>query len=83
MPAQKTGPPSGIPAYDVDSIGRLAFSPTSKTLAGGSSKGNIVLWDVATGRTIKSIVAQQSGDPWLDFSPDGHLLATTSWGSSV
>ena len=47
---------------------RIALSPDSKYLA--SSGGNTILWDIATGREIRTF----NGTSALDISPDGKYL---------
>ena len=37
----------------------VAFSPDSKTLAGGSEDGTIKLWDVKTGECLKTLRAER------------------------
>jgi WD40 repeat protein len=54
---------------------RVAFSPDGKLLATGSS-GAVQLWDVATGRAIKSTPSGGVGS--LYFSPDGQWVV---WGN--
>lgn len=65
----------------VDRVNALRFSPDGKTLATGggepSRTGDIVLWDVATGKVTKSWPERHSDAVLsLDFSPDGKLIAS-------
>jgi WD40 repeat protein/transcriptional regulator with XRE-family HTH domain len=54
----------------------VAFSPDGKTLATGTRKGAVQLWDVATGRLIATPVTGGTGDvSSMAFSPDGNTLA--------
>lgn len=71
----------------------LAFSPDGKTLAsagGGQLKGRdrgalgeIKLWDVATGKLLKTIAVPNGIVFHVAFSPDGKLLATASGSGSA
>ncbi len=74
-------------------IMRLAFSPDSKTLAGGESvlnarrmgRGNgeakslIYLWDALTGEKRLQILAHSGAIESLAFSPDGATIASSGW----
>lgn len=53
----------------------LAFSPDKRTVAGAGSDGQILLWDVATGKELARWKTNRVGAP-LVFSPDSALLAT-------
>ncbi len=61
----------------------LAFSPDGQILAtafyqnkrGSVVKPTIVLWDVATGNQLKTLVEPRASADSLAFSPDGRLLA--------
>ena len=56
----------------------LAFSFDAKTLAEGCGNGTITLWDVATGRQIRTLTGHSAHIPALAFSSDGKMLASAS-----
>lgn len=68
------------------SNGFTLFSPDGRLVATGDGGiGDVVLWDVATGREVRRLT-DNKGDPgaqdidgwlWGAFSPDGSLLATS------
>lgn len=71
----------------VDEPYSLAFSPDGKTLATGNTssldKGDVLLWDVATGNNIM-IFKGHRGTVWsVAFSPDGKTLASGSSDKTV
>lgn len=63
----------------------LAFSPDGKLLVCGNLEGKIKLWEVDTGRELRSIksTGKQSSVLALSFSPDGRTLAAAIGESPV
>jgi WD40 repeat protein len=59
----------------------LAFSPDGKLLATADPFGAIALYDVAAGREVRRVAAQPGSNNALSlgFSPDGRLVAVTSY----
>jgi WD40 repeat protein len=66
------------------SNGFAAFSPDGRLVATGHNGGDVVVWDVGSGREVRRLT-DNSGDPgaqdidgwlWGVFSPDSRLLAT-------
>ncbi len=56
----------------------VAFSPDGKTLAMASCVGNVLLWDVATGKPPETLRGHSSPVHAVVFSPDGRTLASGS-----
>ncbi|RKU28053.1 hypothetical protein C6497_09985 [Candidatus Poribacteria bacterium] len=56
----------------------LSYSPNSKIIASGSRDQTVRLWDVNTGKLIRTLTEHKSEIIFLSFSPDGSTLITGS-----
>ena len=54
----------------------VAFSPDGKTLASGDWAGTIKLWNVASGRELRTLGGHIDGVDSIAFSLDGRWLAS-------
>ena len=68
-----------------EAVASLAFSPNSRLIASGSMDrqlasgdyvGDTTLWDVATGREIRTLAGHKGVVRSVVFSPDGRVLAS-------
>ena len=61
----------------------LAFAPNGKAnlLASCATDGKVLLWDMAASKTAPQTLLDKKGEyvTGVAFSPDGQLLAATSW----
>ncbi|WP_417678160.1 toll/interleukin-1 receptor domain-containing protein [Roseibium sp.] len=67
----------------LSTVHSLKFSPDSKTLAIGFGHGEIRLLDTATGAVVGRHRRHTDHVRDLRFSPDGGLIATSSWDNTV
>jgi WD40 repeat protein len=61
----------------------VAFSPTGRLLATGSTLGQARILDAASGRRLREIAQHNGVVSGLAFSPDGRRLATSSSDGSI
>ena len=82
--------PSGEPILMLDTgghmanINAIAFTPDGKQLVSASDDKTIRVWDLATGKTVRTIRGESApGDPGkiysMALSPDGKWLAAGGW----
>ncbi len=81
-PAGGKGPEIFVQTGHSSNVSSIDFSPDGKYLASGSSDKNIKIWEVQTGREIRTFVANDMVDSVV-FSPDGKsLLSLESKGAA-
>ena len=56
----------------------VAFSPDGRTLASASHDDTLKLWDVASGRELRTLTGHTDSVISVAFSPDGRMLASAS-----
>jgi WD40 repeat protein len=79
LPWQPAGVGADLPTDNLPCF--TAFSPDGKRLAvggGGGQSGRVELWDVDTGRLVRSLPGHGAVVWTLAFSPDGTRLASAS-----
>lgn len=60
------------------SVNTLAVSPNSSILASGGGDNNVILWDLKTGRRMRTIPAHKAVVNAIAFSRDGQTLVSGS-----
>jgi RNA polymerase sigma factor (sigma-70 family) len=61
-------------------VGSVVFTRDGKTAIAGDGDGNVVYWDVATGRELRRLPRTQGVVHALAITADGKTLASGSWG---
>ncbi len=74
----KQGPEIFVQMGHSDNVSSVAFSPDGKYLASGSGDKSVKIWDVGTGREIRTLRLEQPvfGHNSVKFSPEGRYLAS-------
>jgi WD40 repeat protein len=68
---------------DADFFDSVTFDPSGTTVAAGGASGDIVVWDVATGRRLFVLQPKMTDIFGLAFSPEGKSIAAAGYSASV
>ncbi|CUS86186.1 WD domain-containing protein, G-beta repeat-containing protein [Candidatus Kryptonium thompsonii] len=63
-----------------DRVTSIAFSPDGKTFVSGSADNTLKLWDVSTGKEIRTFRGHSGDVTSVAFSPDGKIIISGSGG---
>jgi WD domain, G-beta repeat len=66
-----------------NAVWSVTFSPDGKTLASGSQDNTIKLWNLDTGKELRTLQGHQSFVSSVSFSPDGKTLASGSRDNTI
>lgn len=61
----------------------LTFAPDGRTLVSGSEDKTVKLWDVATGRELRTLGGRRSEVLCVAYAPDGKTIASGSRDETV
>ena len=64
-------------------ITSISFSPDGELLASAGEDKTIHLWDIATGKEIKTFTGHAGRISSVSFSPDGQMLVSASWDTTI
>ena len=60
----------------------VAISPDGQTLVSGSTDDTIKVWDLSTGKLVRTLTGQKGGVE-IAISPDGQTLVSGSWDHTI
>jgi WD40 repeat protein len=83
-PASRAGPRGGIRAFHGgDAATRVAFSPDGKLMAHAGLDRKVHLYEMPSGKEIKTLAGHSGAVLALAFAPDGRTLASASADTTV
>ena len=62
---------------------RVAFSPNGHILASGSADNTVKLWDISTGKVLRTFTGHTDWVWSVAFSPDSHSIASASQDETI
>src|SRR2546430_3405164 len=67
-----------VQAWHTNSVNSVAFNPDGRMILSASDDHTLKLWDVATGRLIRTFKGHADEVTRAVFSPDGRLMPAVS-----
>ena len=72
-----------VQAGHTTSINTVVLSPDGKLLASGSSDASVKLWEVSTGRELRTLLGHEPKITTLIFTPDSETLVNASYDTTI
>jgi len=66
-----------------DYINSVAFSPNGKYLVSGCGDKTLKLWDISTGKEVRTFIGHTEMISSVVFSPDGKFIISGSWDGTL
>jgi WD40 repeat protein len=63
--------------------GGIAVSPNAKTVATGQDNGHVVIWELASGRLLSTLIGHNDSVTAVVYSPDARMLFSGSFDKTV
>ena len=64
-------------------VSSVCFSPEGNYIASGSFDITIKLWEVSTGKLVRTFEGHRNSVSSVAFSPDGKYIASGSWDKTI
>lgn len=64
-------------------VSSVAFSPDGKYILSGSDDKTLKLWDIETGKEIRTFAGHANSITSVAFSPDGRYALSGSWDNTL
>ncbi len=66
-----------------ENVARVAFSPDGRTIISGSDDKTLKLWEVASGREVRTFRGHSKAITAVAFSPDGRTVVSASYDETL
>jgi WD40 repeat protein len=66
-----------------NTVKSVAFSPDGRTALSGGSDNKLMLWDIASGRELRSLTGHKEVVKSVAISPDGRFALSGGWDDTV
>lgn len=83
VPTYVQAQPSPIHSIHLGAVTSVAFNSDGSLVASGSQDSSVKLWDVVTGRELRTLKGHKAGISMVRFSADGKIVASASYDKTI